>query len=85
MKTQKIKKTLQTLSVIVLFINICPYLYMLFNISPVYLFQQQTGDNALLQIYIPACLIGILGSVSFLLLVTSLFFKDKSAEQEVSD
>jgi hypothetical protein len=59
----------------------CPYLYLLFNVEPVYAYGRETGENALLQIYIPLCLIGIFGSVSFLLLLISLT-KDTDESQK---
>jgi polyferredoxin len=82
MEIQKPKKVLQILSATLLFLSICPYLYLFFSIDPVYFFQQQTGGNALLQIYIPVCLIGLLGFLAFLLLIISLFIKDKGTERE---
>jgi hypothetical protein len=48
-----------------------------FNVEPVYTYGRETGGNALLQIYLPLCLIGISGFVGFVLLLISLVIKDK--------
>lgn len=77
MQSSKTKRNLQIMSAILFFLTIFPYLYLLFNVGPVYSYGQETGGNALLQIYIPLCLIGLLGSASFLLLLISLIAKDR--------
>jgi hypothetical protein len=78
MITPKTKRHLQLASAILLTFSICPYLYVLLSIEPVYAFAQQ-GGNALLQLFIPLCLTGLLGFVAFLLLVISLL-RDKSGK-----
>ena len=74
------KRNLQIVSAVLFFITICPYLYLLFNVETVYTYGQETGRNALLQIYIPLCLMGLLGLTSFLLLLISLMMKNKNGD-----
>jgi len=78
MKMHKTRRNVQIVSIAMLLTTICPYLYLFLNIEPVYSYGQQTGGNALLQIYIPLCLIGILGFGSFVLLLISLVAKEKN-------
>lgn len=77
MKSNTTTRNLQIVSTILLLTTICPYLYLLVNVGPVYSYGQQTDGNALLQIYIPLCSIGVLGLGSFLLLLISLVKKER--------